>query len=166
MKWRQAPRNQYILALGFSTLVSIGLFAYGAWRNHSLEFNYLLWNLMLAWLPLVFAVRLVSVLQRKLWSSWEALGWSLLWLLFLPNSFYMHPLPEDRRDPNIHPDLRRDPRCIVKEQAAWGEWTRMSNEEADRLMAEFDKWDTKHAKQHFIHKMERKLHYKEQAQRV
>lgn len=89
MARRQLPRNQYILALGFSTLVSIGLFAYGAWRNHSLEFDYLLWNLFLAWLPLLFAVRLVSALQRKLWSSWEVMGLSVLWLVFLPNSFYM-----------------------------------------------------------------------------
>jgi uncharacterized membrane protein len=89
MATRRSPRDQYIYALGISSLVSIGLFAYGAWRNHSLEFDYLLWNLMLAWLPLLFAVRLVSVLRHKLWSSWEALGTSLLWLLFLPNSFYM-----------------------------------------------------------------------------
>lgn len=85
----QSPRDQYILALGISTLASVGLFSYGAWRNHSLEFNYLIWNLFLAWLPLVFAVRLVSILRRKLWSSWEAMGLSLLWLIFLPNSFYM-----------------------------------------------------------------------------
>jgi uncharacterized membrane protein len=89
MARRLTARNQYILALGISTLVSTGLFTYGAWRNHSLEFNYLLWNLFLAWLPLVFAVRLVGVLQRKLWSSWEAMGLSVLWLIFLPNSFYM-----------------------------------------------------------------------------
>lgn len=89
MATRRAPRTQYIIALGISTLVSLGLFAYGAWRNHSLEFNYLIWNLFLAWVPLALAVRLVSVLQRKLWSSWEALGTSLLWLIFLPNSFYM-----------------------------------------------------------------------------
>ena len=89
MAWRQSPRNQYILALVFSTLVSLGLFAYGAWRNQSLAFNYLPWNLFLAWIPLLLAVRLVSVLQRKLWSSWEALTTSVLWLIFLPNSFYM-----------------------------------------------------------------------------
>lgn len=83
------PRGQYILALGVSTLVSVSLFAYGAWRNHSLEFNYLIWNLFLAWLPLAFAVRLVTVLRHKLWSSWEAMSLSVLWLLFLPNSFYM-----------------------------------------------------------------------------
>src|SRR6266567_2779466 len=89
MDRQRSLREQFILALGFSTLVSVGLFAYGAWRNSSLEFNYLIWNLFLAWLPLVFAVRLVDLLRRKLWSSWEALGWSLLWLVFLPNSFYM-----------------------------------------------------------------------------
>lgn len=86
--WR-LPRTQFILALGVSTLVSIGLFAYGAWRNGSLEFSYLVWNLFLAWLPLIFTIRLISVLRRKLWSSWEALATSMAWLLFLPNSFYM-----------------------------------------------------------------------------
>ncbi len=89
MKSWRLPRTQYIVALVASSLASLGLFAYGAWRNDSLEFSYLVWNLFLAWLPLVFAVRLVSVLRRKLWSSWEAMGLSLLWLVFLPNSFYM-----------------------------------------------------------------------------
>jgi uncharacterized membrane protein len=65
------------------------LYAYGAWRNQSLEFDYLPWNLFLAWLPLLLAVRLVQVLRHKLWSSWEALATSVLWLVFLPNSFYM-----------------------------------------------------------------------------
>jgi len=88
VRWRSA-RSQFILALITSTLVSVGLFGYGAWRNHSLDFGYLVWNLFLAWLPLIFAVRLTSLLRHKLWSSWEALGVSLLWLVFLPNSFYM-----------------------------------------------------------------------------
>jgi uncharacterized membrane protein len=82
-------RAQFVIALGISTLVSIGLFGYGAWRNRSLEFDYLIWNLLLAWLPLVFAVRLLAVLKQKRWSSWEALAVSVLWLVFLPNSFYM-----------------------------------------------------------------------------
>jgi uncharacterized membrane protein len=78
-----------LVALLISSLVSLGLFGYGAWRNHSLEFGYLIWNLFLAWLPLLFAVRLIKLLRHKRWSSWEGIGWSLLWLVFLPNSFYM-----------------------------------------------------------------------------
>jgi uncharacterized membrane protein len=78
-----------VVALAAASAVSLGLFAYGAWRNHSLTFNYLVWNLFLAWLPLLFSLRLIQVLAQKHWSSWEGIGWSLLWLIFLPNSFYM-----------------------------------------------------------------------------
>ncbi len=39
----------------------------------------------------------------------------------------------------------------------------MSNEEAERMMETFEKWDAKQARQHFISKMERKLHRKEKA---
>jgi uncharacterized membrane protein len=87
-RWRSA-RGQFMLALMTSTLVSVGFFVYGAWRNHSLAYDYLVWNLLLAWLPLLFAIRLTTLLRHKLWSSWEALGVSVLWLVFLPNSFYM-----------------------------------------------------------------------------
>ena len=89
MSSQRSARTEFMLALGLSSLVSIGLFAYGAWRNHSLYNAYLIWNLFLAWLPLLFAIRLIDRLHDKLWSSWENLGWSLLWLVFLPNSFYL-----------------------------------------------------------------------------
>jgi len=82
-------RKQFIVALMASTLVSLSLFLYGAWRNHSFGYGYMVWNLFLAWLPLVLALRLLTVLRQKSWSSWEGLITSFLWLLFLPNSFYM-----------------------------------------------------------------------------
>jgi hypothetical protein len=37
----------------------------------------------------------------------------------------------------------------------------MSSEEAEALMETFEKWDAKHAKQDFLHRMERKLNRKE-----
>lgn len=83
------PRTQFIFALLFSSLASVVLFVFGAFRNHSTGYSYLITNLVLAWLPLLLTGWLVNVLRRKLWSSWEALGASVLWLLFLPNSFYM-----------------------------------------------------------------------------
>lgn len=82
-------RTQFALALLGASFASILLFLYGAYRNHSLEFGYFIWNLFLAWLPFLFAIWLVATLRRKLWSSWEAILASVLWLLFLPNSFYM-----------------------------------------------------------------------------
>lgn len=89
MDKRRSPRDQFIFGLGVSACTSIALFGYGAWRNHSLAYDYMVWNLLLAWVPLVFAMRLVVVLRYKSWSSWEGLAVSLLWLIFLPNSFYM-----------------------------------------------------------------------------
>lgn len=86
---RRSPQGRYLLALVLATLVSLGLFGFGAWRNHNLAYDYLSWNLLLAWLPLLFAFGLVRCLRYKPWSSWEGIGWSLLWLIFLPNSFYL-----------------------------------------------------------------------------
>lgn len=87
-KWR-SPRAQYLVALILASSVSLGLFAYRAWRSHDMTSVYLPWNLFLAWLPLLLALRLMNVLRHKLWSSWEALATTLLWMVFLPNSFYM-----------------------------------------------------------------------------
>jgi uncharacterized membrane protein len=83
------PRTQFLQMLLLSTATSVALFGVGVYRNHSWGFAYLIWNLFLAWLPLLFAGWLIYVLRRKLWSSWEALVASFLWLAFLPNSFYM-----------------------------------------------------------------------------
>jgi uncharacterized membrane protein len=89
MKRPQSVQSHFLLALAASAAVSISFFGYGALQNHSFQFAYLVWNLFLAWLPLAFALRLTRILRHKLWSSWEGLLYSVLWLVFLPNSFYM-----------------------------------------------------------------------------
>ena len=76
-------------ALFVSSLVSVGFWVAGAISNDSTEYGYLVWNLALAWIPLALALWLESVLNVKLWSSWLALLATLLWLAFLPNSFYL-----------------------------------------------------------------------------
>jgi uncharacterized membrane protein len=86
---RLTPRAQFGASLLGATGASMLLLLADSLHNHSFYFAYLIWNLFLAWLPLVFALWLVRILQRKLWSSWEALGVTALWLVFLPNSFYM-----------------------------------------------------------------------------
>lgn len=81
--------NGFVVALLYLTLVSVGLFAAGAISNHSWDFWYLIWNLFLAWLPLLFVLWLVRALRSRAWSSWQGITLSLLWLGFLPNSFYI-----------------------------------------------------------------------------
>ncbi len=44
---------------------------------------------MLAWVSLFITLWLEHVIHRKLWSSWFALAITGLWLVLLPNAFYM-----------------------------------------------------------------------------
>jgi uncharacterized membrane protein len=80
---------QFLAALGLATIVSLGLLAADAIANDSFVAIYLLANLVLAWVPLGIVLLLRRCLARKSWSSWEAMGLSIVWLVFLPNTFYM-----------------------------------------------------------------------------
>lgn len=71
------------------SLISVSLLIGGAVRGGGEAYSYMVWNLFLAWLPLLFILWLYGTLQRKRWSSWEGIIVSLLWLFFLPNSFYI-----------------------------------------------------------------------------
>jgi uncharacterized membrane protein len=84
-----STRQRLALALVASTLTSVLLFFVGAWRNHSMDFNYLMWNLFLAWIPLGLMLWLARILRTNLWSSWTALGVTAAFVGFLPNTFYM-----------------------------------------------------------------------------
>lgn len=72
-----------------SSLVSVGLLICGMVWFRSDEFSYMIWNLVLAWLPLIFVLWLLHITDNKRWSSWEGIIASVLWLGFLPNSFYI-----------------------------------------------------------------------------
>ncbi len=85
----QTPSVNLAITLVFASVVSLVLYMANVQRVGSLVFTYLPWNLFLAWIPLGFAALLMWLLRRKLWSSWPALIVTLLWLVFLPNSFYM-----------------------------------------------------------------------------
>jgi uncharacterized membrane protein len=89
MRWHLSSRDRLGLALGASSLVSIGFFVAGVISNHDWEYAYLIWNLFLAWIPLILVMWLERILQNNLWSSWLAIVVTLFWLGFLPNSFYI-----------------------------------------------------------------------------
>jgi uncharacterized membrane protein len=78
-----------ILVLVFSNLVSVGFYFAKVVSSHSWAYSFLLWNLFLAWLPLVFVTTLAISLNKHRWLSWQNISLSFLWLVFLPNSFYL-----------------------------------------------------------------------------
>lgn len=71
------------------TVVSLCLLAVQMRRSHSSAYAYLVWNLFLAWLPLLLGVLIVRLLAKRLWSSWLPVVLTGVWLMLLPNSFYM-----------------------------------------------------------------------------
>lgn len=49
----------------------------------------MIWNVFLAWLPLLMVFLLVKTERKRGWASWPGILLTLLWVGFLPNSFYM-----------------------------------------------------------------------------
>ena len=86
---RASPTRGLLLSMGLMTLTSVVLFLAGTRANRSLEFDYLLWNLFLAWLPLGFSLLLIRSLHGRLWSNWLPFSLTVIWVVLLPNSFYM-----------------------------------------------------------------------------
>lgn len=72
-----------------SFICCFGLYIYSIFLNHAILYPYLVINLLLATIPLFLSWRLMVVLKHKRWSAWEPLLLTFLWLIFLPNSFYM-----------------------------------------------------------------------------
>ncbi len=78
-----------IAALVVSNLVSSTLLLAKCVSDSSGAYLFLLWNLVLAWLPVLFASWLVYRLSSSRWLSWKNIMLTFLWVLFLPNSFYL-----------------------------------------------------------------------------
>lgn len=92
MEYSYTPRGR---ALGFlQALVALTVFAclltlYRIAYTHSYALWYMVWNLFLAWIPLVFAWLLyVRTISGFLWTLQNSTLF-VLWLLFVPNAFYV-----------------------------------------------------------------------------
>jgi len=75
--------------IALSTFLAAIFFAGRIYWSQKIEFRFLVWNLFLAWLPYLFSlgIALFHKLRPKWWVILIAPG--SLWLLFLPNAFYI-----------------------------------------------------------------------------
>jgi uncharacterized membrane protein len=84
-----ARRQGVINALLLSNLVSIFLFGLRVIATHNSAYWFLFWNLLLAWAPVLWVWLLVNQLRHKSWKQPLPIFLTVLWLGFLPNSFYL-----------------------------------------------------------------------------
>jgi uncharacterized membrane protein len=85
-----AVQKQFLLAMALATSMSLAFFTIRVFSTDTWRYWFLCWNLVLAWLPLMFAWLLQDSLKyRRRWLSGKPLIFTLLWLGFLPNSFYL-----------------------------------------------------------------------------
>ena len=77
-----------LAGLGVASAVALGLELVREHRYEAFDFRFLIWNLILAWIPLLLALLVYDRYRRG--SSLVALTPALaLWLLFLPNAPYI-----------------------------------------------------------------------------
>jgi len=89
MRIQVAPGTQYIASLLVATVVSCALLGTDAALYRVNIPWYMAWNLFLAWVPFLLALGLVHYVRHHAWSEWLPTLLTVVWLAFLPNSFYM-----------------------------------------------------------------------------
>src|SRR5438132_12741858 len=81
--------QRVLQALILSNIVSLGLFVLRIIATNTTQYWFLFWNLLLAWVPVLFAWLLIKSLRGHSWREPLPILLTLLWLTFLPNSFYL-----------------------------------------------------------------------------
>lgn len=74
-----------LLALGVASALCVSLSIFRIVYSARLTHAYLIWNLFLAWMPIIFALLAWKYKESKI----KLLGFSAAWLLFLPNAPYL-----------------------------------------------------------------------------
>lgn len=82
-------RSYFVLGIALSCLSSVFLLMLRVNATESLRYVFLVWNLLLALVPLFLAWLLASRVKRFGWQKWQQVLLTILWLSFLPNSFYL-----------------------------------------------------------------------------
>ena len=78
-----------VIALTFASGVSVALVIARIFWTGNLHYAFLVWNLFLAWMPLVFALMAQDNYRASSGRDWNFVGLTTAWLLFFPNAPYI-----------------------------------------------------------------------------
>lgn len=81
--------KQYLQALGLLSGLCIALFGIRVILTGTVHLWFITWNLGLAWISLIIIWILSNRLENSRWLSWQNVSLSALWLIFLPNTWYV-----------------------------------------------------------------------------
>jgi uncharacterized membrane protein len=81
--------ERFILALAMLSLADIVLWVVRSVLTGTNRYSFIIWNLVLAWISPVIALLLVRSLRHYRWLSGQCLILTVLWLGFLPNTWYV-----------------------------------------------------------------------------
>lgn len=82
-------KRQAFYPLLLSTALAASLFSGRVLRSRSLVFLFLVWNLLLAWIPYLSAAWADALHRRRPRQWWLLIPPGLLWLAFFPNAPYL-----------------------------------------------------------------------------
>src|SRR6185437_8232246 len=78
-----------MLALSFASVVSVVLVIVRVIWTHETHYAFLIWNLFLAWIPMIFALLAREHQQHGSSPGWRFFALGAAWLLFFPNAPYI-----------------------------------------------------------------------------
>jgi uncharacterized membrane protein len=77
-------------ALALSTILSVGLVFLRMIHTHTPSHIFLVWNLFLAWIPMIMALAVYNSHKKQSRLNWLVMvGCALAWLVFMPNAPYI-----------------------------------------------------------------------------
>lgn len=78
-----------LLAVMFASAIAVGLVMTRIVVRRDIHYSYLIWNLFLAWMPLLLALLACEAQRTGRERTWTFRGTALAWLLFFPNAPYI-----------------------------------------------------------------------------
>lgn len=84
-----ANEKNFLRAAGLLSGLCLTLFVFRRLLAGHYYFVFIPGNLLLAWLALIFAWLLTKQLKIQAWSSWQNIALTFIWLVFLPNTWYV-----------------------------------------------------------------------------
>lgn len=80
---------RFMISLGVLCGTSLFLLIARVLSSESARYVFMAWNLVLAIIPVLLSWWLVLRVRHQTWWTWQQIVLTLLWIAFLPNSFYL-----------------------------------------------------------------------------